>query len=468
MMQIYNTASRNKQVLQPLTPPKIKMYVCGMTVYDYCHVGHARVMVVFDYVARYLRFLGYDLTYVRNITDIDDKIIARAAEQRIDWRALTERFIEAMHEDGDALGVLRPDLEPKATDYMAEMIAMNRQLIAKQHAYPAENGDVYFAVRSFKDYGRLGGRDLDDLRAGARVDVEVSKRDPLDFALWKSAKPGEPSWSSPWGEGRPGWHIECSAMSTCCLGDQIDIHGGGGDLTFPHHENEIAQSEAATGKTFAQTWMHVGFVQVNDEKMSKSLGNFFSIRQVLQVYRPEVLRYFIVASHYRSPLNYSDENLEQARAALERFYQTLKEFATTERSVQIDRENPWVRLFMAAMDDDFNTPEALSVLFDLAREINRMLNEEQRTEAEQRAGILRYLGGLLGILQEDARTFLKSGGRVQTLSAWSDDQVEAQIAARDAAKKAKDFALADSLRSELQAQGILLEDTRQGTLWRRA
>ncbi|NNM51568.1 MAG: cysteine--tRNA ligase [Pseudomonadales bacterium] len=467
MMQIYNTASRNKQVLQPLLPPKIKMYVCGMTVYDYCHVGHARVMVVFDYVARYLRFLGFDLTYVRNITDIDDKIIARAAEQHIDWRALTERFIEAMHEDGDALGVMRPDVEPKATDYMAEMIAMNRQLIDKQHAYLADNGDVYFAVRSFKGYGRLGGRDLDDLRAGARVDVDASKRDPLDFALWKSAKPGEPYWVSPWGKGRPGWHIECSAMSTCCLGEQIDIHGGGGDLTFPHHENEIAQSEAATGKTFAQTWMHVGFVQVDDEKMSKSLGNFFSIRQVLQIYRPEVLRYFIVASHYRSPLNYSDENLEQARAALERFYQTLKEFAMPE-PVQLDRENPWVKSFTAAMEDDFNTPEALSVLFDLARDINRMLNDGQRAEAELRAGILRQLGSLLGILQDDARGFLKSGGRVQAQTAWSDAEVETRIAARDAAKKARDFALADSLRAELQAQGILLEDTRQGTLWRRA
>ncbi len=462
MIQIYNTAARAKQELRPLVPPRVTMYVCGMTVYDYCHVGHARVLVVFDMVARHLRARGYDVHYVRNITDIDDKILRRAQEQGEDWHDLTERFIQAMHEDAAALQVLPPDAEPRATEYIAPIIDLGRRLEAAEHAYAPGNGDLYYAVRSFPTYGRLAGKSLDDLRAGARVDIDVAKRDPLDFVLWKAAKSQEPCWPSPWGAGRPGWHIECSAMSMACLGEQIDLHGGGGDLAFPHHENEIAQSEGATGKTFAQAWMHVGFVQVNEEKMSKSLGNFFTIRSVLELYQPEVLRYFILASHYRSPLNYSDENLELARQALERFYQALQTLTPTPGVVTNDAR----QRFDAAMDDDFKTPQALSVLFDLVRDIHRLHKIGQLEQAQACACELRQLGGRLGLLQEDPACYLRSGGRVGSPQV-SDAEIEALIAERVSAKQARDFARADALRQQLLALSVQLEDGRDGTRWRR-
>ncbi len=461
-MQIYNTAARSKQPLSPLQPPRVTMYVCGMTVYDYCHVGHARVLVVFDMVARHLRARGYEVHYVRNITDIDDKILRRAQEQGEDWRALTERFIAAMHEDAAALRVLPPDAEPRATDYIAPIIDLGRRLEVAEHAYAPGNGDLYYAVRSFPTYGRLAGKSLDDLRAGARVEIDGAKRDPLDFVLWKAAKPQEPSWPSPWGAGRPGWHIECSAMSMTCLGEQIDLHGGGGDLAFPHHENEIAQSEGATGKTFAQTWMHVGFVQVNEEKMSKSLGNFFTIRAVLERYQPEVLRYFILASHYRSPLSYSDENLELARQALERFYLALQTLTPTPGVVISDAR----QRFDAAMDDDFNTPQALSVLFELVRDIHRLQQIGDEAQARSCALELKQLGGRLGLLQEDPALYLRSGGRVATQEI-SDAEIEALIAERISAKQTRDFARADALRQQLLDLSIQLEDGRDGTRWRR-
>ncbi len=462
MMQVYNTAARRKQELEALTPPRLTMYVCGMTVYDYCHIGHARVLVVFDMVARHLRQRGYDLRYVRNITDIDDKILKRAREQGEDWRALTERFIQAMREDAEALQVLPPDEEPRATAYIEPIVALGQRLQEKEHAYAPGNGDLYYAVRSFPAYGRLAGKTLDDLRAGARVGIDEAKRDPLDFVLWKAAKPEEPSWPSPWGAGRPGWHIECSAMSMACLGEQIDIHGGGGDLAFPHHENEIAQSEGATGRHFARTWMHVGFVQVNQEKMSKSLGNFFTIREVLKLYQPEVLRYFILASHYRSPLDFSDEHLELARQALERFYQALLKAPP---SLGVCAPG-WREQFDAAMDDDFNTPQALAVLFDLVREIHRLLNADQAAQACAAAAELRSLASRLGLLQGDASAYLRSGGR-QASSGLSDEQVEQLIAARVEAKKSRDFARADALRQQLLDHAVQLEDSREGTRWRR-
>ncbi|MBP8024747.1 MAG: cysteine--tRNA ligase, partial [Chromatiaceae bacterium] len=367
MLQIHNSLTRHKADFVPLEPGKVRLYVCGMTVYDLCHLGHARVMVVFDVVYRYLQHLGYEVTYVRNITDIDDKIITRANERGEAFADLTARFIQAMHEDAAALGVLPPSAEPRATAHIAEILAMIQTLIAKGHAYAADNGDVYYAVASFPGYGRLSGKDPAELRAGSRVEPDEAKRDPLDFALWKAAKLGEPAWESPWGPGRPGWHIECSAMSTCCLGNHFDIHGGGADLQFPHHENEIAQSEGATGEPFVNIWMHNGFVRVNEEKMSKSLGNFFTVREILARYRPEEVRYFILTSHYRSPLNYDEEHLEQARGALTRFYTALRGLPI---AAPVGGEALRAR-FAAAMDDDFNTPEALAALFDLAREINR-------------------------------------------------------------------------------------------------
>ncbi len=472
-MQIYNTLSRSKQLLQPLSPPSLRMYVCGMTVYDLCHVGHARVLIVFDMVARYLRYSGYQLTYVRNITDIDDKIIARSNEQQEDWQSLTQRFIVAMHDDAAALGVLPADQEPRATEYMPEILDLNQRLIAKRHAYVSASGDVYFSVRSFATYGRLGGRDIEELQVGARVEPGDQKKDPLDFALWKAAKPAEPSWASPWGPGRPGWHIECSAMSSACLGEQLDIHGGGGDLVFPHHENEIAQSESVSGKPLAGTWMHVGFVQVDEVKMSKSLGNFFTIREVLRQYRPEVLRYFILASHYRSPLNYSQENLEHARTALERFYQTLQAVqAVAAKATSAPTEmngpeiDPWILRFRAVMDDDFNTPEALSVLFELTREINRLLNDGECAAAQQLAGGLLALAALLGLLQDSCTEFLQSGGRA-CHSELTVTEIEKRIQDRQQAKQAKDFASADQIRQDLLVHGVVLEDSRQGTRWRR-
>ena len=460
MLEIHNSLTRRKEPFQPLTPEQVRMYVCGMTVYDLCHLGHARVLVVFDVVYRHLKRLGYAVTYVRNITDVDDKIIRRADENGEPMAALTERFIAAMHEDADRLGVLRPDQEPRATGHMAEMHAMIRRLLDKGHAYVADNGDVYYAVASFPGYGRLSGKDPQDLRAGARVEVEEAKQDPLDFALWKAAKPGEPAWESPWGPGRPGWHIECSAMSTGCLGNHFDIHGGGADLMFPHHENEIAQSEGATGEPFVNVWMHNGFVRVNDEKMSKSLGNFFTVRDILERYQPEEVRYFILASHYRSPLNYDDSQLDGARAALTRLYTALRGLPADAGPAggAAYRER-----FDAAMNDDFNTPEALAVLFDLAREVNRLRGGDAAAAAGL-AAELRLLGDDLGLLGQDPEAYLKAGAGEDGLT---DAAIEDLINRRTAARKAKDFAEADRIRDELQAAAILLEDGPGGTTWRR-
>ena len=455
-LTVYNTLTRQKETFVPLNPENVRMYVCGMTVYDYCHLGHARVMVVFDMIARWLRQSGYPLTYVRNITDIDDKIIARAAENGETIGSLTTRFIQAMHEDADALGVIRPDVEPKATEHVAQMIAMIERLIANGKAYAAENGDVYYAVREFPAYGQLSGKSLDDLRAGERVEVDSFKRDPLDFVLWKAAKPNEADfWPSPWGNGRPGWHIECSAMGEQLFGDTFDIHGGGADLQFPHHENEIAQSEGATGQPFAHTWMHNGFINVDNEKMSKSLGNFFTIRDVLQAYEPEVVRFFVVRSHYRSPLNYSNVHLDDARSALKRLYTALS-VVVPHSPAAIDWTNPYAARFKAAMDEDFGTPEAVAVLFELASEVNR-------SQSAHLAGLLQALGGCLGLLQADPQTFLQAGAAHADATA-----IEAQIAARAAAKAAKDWAEADRIRNALLAQGIVLKDSASGTTWEAA
>ncbi len=459
MLKIYNTLSRNKEAFTPRIEGKVGMYVCGMTVYDYCHIGHARVMVVFDTVARYFRYLGYDLTYVRNITDIDDKIIKRANENGEDFSALTERFIDAMHEDERALAVLPPDIEPRATQSMDDILAMIQQLIDNGLAYVGGNGDVFYSVNKFAKYGQLSGKNLDELQAGERVEVDNAKRNPLDFVLWKMAKAGEPAWESPWGQGRPGWHIECSAMSTCCLGTHFDIHGGGMDLQFPHHENEIAQSEGATGDKFVNLWMHNGFVRVNEEKMSKSLGNFFTVREVLKQYRPEIIRFFILSSHYRSPLNYSDEQLDEAQTALTRLYTAL-------RGIEISTEQADKKLiaeFENAMNDDFNTAVALSVLFEIARELNKTdAGERQQTLAYT----LKFLSLHLGILQDDPDTFLKGGNDADGLT---EEDVNTLIQQRIDAKKEKNWALADQIRDQLKDQGIVLEDAPGGiTTWRRA
>ncbi|MEQ1620245.1 MAG: cysteine--tRNA ligase [Methylococcales bacterium] len=465
MLKIYNTLTREKELFTPRVPGKVGMYVCGMTVYDYCHVGHARVMVVFDTVARYMRHSGYELTYVRNITDIDDKIIQRANQNGEVFTALTERFIEAMHEDERALAVLPPDREPKASEAIDDIIAMIDALIAKGLAYVGSNGDVFYAVTKFAGYGQLSGKNLDDLQAGERVDVDLAKRNPLDFVLWKMAKANEPAWSSPWGMGRPGWHIECSAMSTCCLGNHFDIHGGGMDLQFPHHENEIAQSEGATGEHYVNYWMHNGFVRINEEKMSKSLGNFFTVREVLQRFRPEVVRFFILSSHYRSPLNYSDEHLNEAGVALTRLYTSLRGLEIKDEPLD---ENYKVR-FEQAMDDDFNTAVAISVLFDLARELNKT-KESDPTKTRQLAATLKALASLLGILQEDPDSFLKglAAGEASDDSVFSEDDIEQLIQDRLNAKQSKQWALADSIRDELKAQGVVLEDAPNGTTsWRR-
>ena len=456
-MHIYNTLTRRKDPFRPLVAGKVSMYVCGMTVYDYCHLGHARVMVAFDVITRYLRHRGYDVTYVRNITDIDDKILKRAEENGEPIDALTERMIAAMHEDEARLNVLPPSQEPRATGHIDDIIAMIETLIDKGFAYAAANGDVYYRVRKFTDYGKLNNRQLDDMRSGARVDVDVHKEDPLDFVLWKAAKPGEAHWHSPWGEGRPGWHIECSAMSTCCLGDTFDIHGGGPDLTFPHHENEIAQSEAATGKTYVNTWMHAGAVRVNQEKMSKSLGNFFTIRDVLAEHDPEVVRYLLVASHYRSAIYYSLDSLVEARKSLTRLYTALEGVDADEQAVASEA----AERFTAAMDDDFNTPVALAALFDLARDLNRA-KSDQPAEAPRLAGELKRLAGVLGLLQQVPETFLKGA---QQQVALSEEEIEAKIAERHDAKTSKDFARADAIRDELAALGIVLKDSREGTTW---
>lgn len=468
---LYNTLTRQKEEFVPLNPENVRMYVCGMTVYDYCHLGHARVLVVFDMIARWLRQHGYPLTYVRNITDIDDKIIARANENGETIGELTARFIAAMNEDSDALGVLRPDIEPKATEHIGQMIAMIEDLVANGKAYPAPNGDVYYAVREFAEYGQLSGKSLDDLRAGERVDVDANKRDPLDFVLWKAAKPGEPSWESPWGNGRPGWHIECSAMGGELFGQTFDIHGGGADLQFPHHENEIAQSCGAHGglcghdaphaagkriNSHVKYWLHNGFIRVDNEKMSKSLGNFFTIRDVLKKYAPEVVRFFILRAHYRSPLNYSDAHLDDAKNSLTRLYNTLGNVQAAEFTVREDA-NDYTRRFFAAMDDDFNTAEAMSVLFELA-------NEANKTGSAELAGCLKALGGTLGLLQDDPQHFLQSGGEEGGLSA---DEIEALIAQRKTARETKNWAESDRIRDLLAEHKILLKDGADGTTWTR-
>ncbi|MDR2239319.1 MAG: cysteine--tRNA ligase [Zoogloeaceae bacterium] len=467
MLKIYNSLKREKQLFVPIEANKVRIYVCGMTVYDYCHLGHARVMVVFDMVCRWLRASGYDVTYVRNITDIDDKIIKRAAENGETIRQLTDRFIARMHEDADALGVLRPDHEPRATGHVPEMLALIRKLADNGLAYQAADGDVNYAVRKFSGYGKLSGKSLDDLRAGERVEVDSAKQDPLDFVLWKHAKEDEPAeakWDSPWGGGRPGWHIECSAMSSELLGPHFDIHGGGQDLQFPHHENEIAQSEGAHGGCFVNYWMHNGFVRVDDEKMSKSLGNFFTIREVLKQYDAEVVRFFILRAHYRSPLNYSDAHLDDARGALSRLYTALKGAPSAAGDADvIDWQAPYAAKFRQAMDDDFNTPEAIAVLFELANEVNR-------SGSAHAAGQLKALGGVLGLLGRDPTAYLQGMPAGQSETAPSDAaSIEARIAARAAAKKAKDYAEADRIRAELLARGIALEDKPGGvTEWRRA
>jgi len=464
MLQIYNTLTRSKEKLKTIEPGKVKMYVCGMTVYDLCHLGHARVLVVFDTVVRYMRTSGYDVTYIRNITDIDDKIINRANERGESIGKLTEHFIDEMHADCEALGVLQPTEEPKATQSMDDIIAMVKTLIEKGHAYAAEtehgNGDVYYDVSSFKNYGRLSGKKLEDLRAGERVAVDDNKDDPLDFVLWKAAKPDEPSWDSPWGKGRPGWHIECSAMSTCCLGNNFDIHGGGQDLQFPHHENEIAQSEAATGEKFVNLWMHNGFVRIDDEKMSKSLGNFFTVREILKLFKGEEIRYFVLASHYRSPLNYSDQLLESARAALARLYNSLRGLDVP-TAAQLEDEA--VAQFNQAMDDDFNTPEAMAVLFDLANQVNK-LRDENPELALQKAGVLKHLANVIGLLEADPEAYLKAGVGDDTDA----NQIEVLIEARLQARTNKDWVEADRIRDELDAMGIVLEDKDGKTIWRRA
>jgi len=458
MLQIHNTLTQRKETFQPIEPGKVRMYVCGLTTYDYCHIGHARMLVAFDVVVRYLRAMGFEVTYVRNITDVDDKIIRRAAENGESIAELTERFIGYMHEDEAALGILRPDIEPRATQYIDNIIAMTQQLIANGKAYAADNGDVYFSVASFPGYARLSRKNPEELLAGARIEVGEAKRDPRDFALWKAAKEGEPGWDSPWGFGRPGWHIECSAMSTSCLGNTFDIHGGGTDLMFPHHDNEIAQSEGATGCHFVNTWMHNGPVRVDNEKMSKSLNNFFTIREVLAQYPAEVLRYFLVSSHYRSHINYSEENLKTAWAALERFYHALKDFAADSTAPAAD--TAFEREFHAAMQDDFNTPQALGVLFDLVREINR-LKAAAAPEAVAHAALLRKLGGILGILQQDAGDFLRSGEATVDAA-----EVEDLIERRRVARAEKNWAEADRIRDALQALGVVLEDRNGVTSWR--
>ena len=469
-LSIYNTLSRSKEIFKPIVAGQVRMYVCGMTVYDFCHLGHARVMIVFDMVTRWLRASGYQVSYVRNITDIDDKIIKRALENKEPIAVLTQRFIDAMHEDAKILGLLPPDHEPRATQYIAQMQGMIGRLIDQQMAYQAEDGDVNYAVRQFPSYGKLSGKSIDELNAGERVAIGSGKRDPLDFVLWKSAKADEPSdtrWSSPWGEGRPGWHIECSAMSCELLGQHFDIHGGGADLQFPHHENEIAQSEGAlygsrpVTNPFVNYWMHNGHIRVNQEKMSKSLGNFFLIRDVLQQFDPEVVRFFMLRAHYRSPINYSDSQLEEARTGLVRLYTAIN---TNEQhaSKNLEPVAQWVKRFGDAMNDDFNPPEAIASLFDLASEINRASNANTKQELSQ---TLKHLAGMIGLLQRSPNEFLQSG---TPHTGMSPAQIEEQIAARHAAKLTKNFKEADAIRERLLNDGVVLEDKPSGTVWRRA
>jgi cysteinyl-tRNA synthetase len=459
-LRIFSTLSRCVEAFAPLEAGHVRMYVCGMTVYDLCHLGHARSMLAFDVVQRWLKSSGYRVTYVRNVTDIEDKIIARAVKNGETISALTNRMIDALHQDADALGIERPTHEPRATDYVPQMLDIVRRLEDKGLAYRSTNGDVNYAVRKFPGYGKLSGKSLDDLRAGERVAVDDGKQDPLDFVLWKSAKaeePAEAKWDSPYGSGRPGWHIECSAMCRAMLGESFDIHGGGADLQFPHHENEIAQSEGATGQPLARYWMHNGFVRVDNEKMSKSLGNFFTIREVLEKYDAETVRFFVLRAHYRSALNYSDAHLDDARSALKRLYTAL---AAVKALVLtgIDWSQPFAARFKAAMDEDFGTPEAVAVLFELASEVNR-------TREPALAGVLRALGGVLGLLQQDPLTYLQAGGAADALD---ESTISEQIAARAAAKGSKNFAEADRIRQALLAQGIVLKDGPSGTRWERA
>ncbi|MEA1990169.1 MAG: cysteine--tRNA ligase [Pseudomonadota bacterium] len=455
-LQIFNTETRQKELFTPIHPGKVGMYVCGVTVYDLCHIGHARVMVVFDTVVRHLRALGYDVNYVRNITDIDDKIIKRALENGESIQSLTERMIIEMHADEAEMNVLRPDMEPKATEHMDEIRHMIETLIEKGFAYPADNGDVYFKVKSFKEYGRLSGKNIDDLESGARVDVNEVKQDPLDFVLWKASKENEPSWNSSWGEGRPGWHIECSAMSKKCLGNHFDIHGGGMDLSFPHHENEIAQSECATGEHYVNTWMHCGFVRIDDEKMSKSLNNFFTIREVLKVYHPEVIRYFLLSSHYRSPVNYSEENLNSAKASVGRLYSALESVAIS-GEIKAAEATSYESDFMAVMNDDFNTPKAIAVLFELAKEANK-------SKQPGLVALLIKLANQIGLLEQDAESFFKSQPSDSDLT---DEMIAQLIEERKTARAEKNFARSDEIRDLLGEQGIELLDSSEGTTWRR-
>ena len=458
MLHLYNTLTQQKEEFTPIEAGKIRMYVCGVTTYDYCHLGHGRMLVVFDVIVRFLRFCGFDVTYVRNITDIDDKIINRANELGIRFDELSEKFITIMHEDEQALNILPPDIEPRATKHIQEILDMVGTLLEKGFAYAAVNGDVYFSVNKFPNYTKLSKRNLDEMLAGARVEVDEAKEDARDFALWKAAKEGEPGWDSPWGFGRPGWHIECSAMSTKCLGDTFDIHGGGSDLIFPHHENEIAQSECATGNDFARYWMHNGPLRIDDEKMSKSLGNFFTIREVLEKYSPEVIRYFLISSHYRSGINYSEDNLSQAQAALERFYNALK--GIDAGAVAPKADTVYEKSFRAAMEDDFNTPEAIGVLFDLAREINR-LKQDDADAAAGLSALLISLGSVLGVLQLPADEFLRQGSEnIDTV------YIEELIARRNTARAEKDWAMADQIRDELQVLNVILEDKDGVTSWR--
>ena len=464
-LQIYNTLARQKQVFKPLEPGKIRMYVCGNTVYDYAHIGHARVMVAFDVIVRYLRYSGWDVTYARNITDIDDKIINRANENGEHFASLTARMIDAQHEDERALGIAPPDLEPRATEHIDDIIAMVQILVDNHYAYSASNGDVYYRVKRFPDYGKLSGKNPDELLSGARVEVEELKEDPRDFALWKAASRNEPGWESPWGWGRPGWHIECSAMSTCHLGDSFDIHGGGPDLVFPHHENEIAQSEAATCKHYVNYWMHAGAVRVDNEKMSKSLGNFFTIREVLEKYHPEVVRFFLISSHYRSYINYSEDNLIEARNGLEKFYAALRDYASV-APLPADglKTSAFHARFVAAMDDDFNTREAIALLYELVRDINAANRAGDQIAGQRLAAELKGFGAIFGVFQSDPDHYLQSGAG-QGISA---EEIETLIAERIAAKANRDFARADGIRDELKDKGIVLEDTRDGTSWKKA
>jgi cysteinyl-tRNA synthetase len=455
-LNVYNTLTRQKEEFKPLQAGKVGMYVCGMTVYDFCHMGHARVMVSFDVIVRYLRHIGYDVNYIRNITDIDDKIINRAAENGEDFNILVDRMVVAMNEDFAKLNVLTPNSEPKATDHIQGILEMVQTLIEKEFAYVGTNGDVYYRVRKFEGYGKLSGKILEELESGARIEVEEAKEDPLDFVLWKSAKPGEPSWKSPWGDGRPGWHIECSAMSTCCLGNNFDIHGGGPDLKFPHHENEIAQSEAATGEQYANTWMHAGTLRIDGEKMSKSLGNFFTIRDVLKEYDAEVIRFFLASVHYRSEINYSQEGLQDAQVKLDRLYNALK---GCNLSIELDESKPEVSDFLkdfnAAMDDDFNTPKAIAVMFELVTKINK----SEGALKDILASLLKTFADVLGCLQTDPEDYFKQGVDID------ESYIQTMIEKRVQAKKDKNYALADQIRIDLDEQGIELQDSREGTAW---